>query len=93
MANIEPPFHGTVEDLHILEDGFAALSSYKLCCTFATRDGIVSRKIMPKNEKVEGDVTSYFTKIWFTDKVLLVQRFCIFWHPLRVSVHNHGIDV
>jgi len=44
-----------------LENGFAALSKFKLLGTIAAGDGIVFQMVMPTNEEAEGDVTAYYT--------------------------------
>jgi hypothetical protein len=62
LDNIKSPIYATPEQLEALEEGFAKMSNFKLRGTIAAGDGIVFRMIMPTNEEVDGDVTSYFTR-------------------------------
>ncbi len=62
LDNIKSPIHATMQQLESLEHGFATLSDFKLHGTIAAGDGIVFKMMMPTNEEVDGDVTSYFTR-------------------------------
>jgi hypothetical protein len=62
IDNIKSPIHASSEALEEMEQGFAKLSQYNLSGTIAAGDGIVFRMIMPTNEEVDGDVTSYYTR-------------------------------
>ncbi len=62
IDNIKSPIHATSEELEEMEQGFAKLSQYHLSGTIAAGDGIVFKMIMPTNEEVDGDVTSYYTR-------------------------------
>jgi hypothetical protein len=62
LDNIKSPTHCTAKELDRLENGFAALSQFKLHGTVAAGDGIVFRMVMPTNEQVDGDVTAYYTR-------------------------------
>jgi len=62
LNNIKSPIQASAEELEVLEDGFARLSGYRLRGTVAAGDGVVFRMVMPTNEEVDGDVTSYFTR-------------------------------
>ena len=50
MDNIKPLVHATVEELYRLENGFTAISDFKLRGTIAAVDGIVFQMIIPTNE-------------------------------------------
>jgi hypothetical protein len=62
IDNIKSPIYATSEELEEMEEGFAKLSQYNLSGTIAAGDGIVFKMIMPTNEEVDGDVTSYYTR-------------------------------
>jgi hypothetical protein len=62
INNIKSPIHATSEELEEMEKGFAKLSQYNLSGTIAAGDGLVFKMIMPTNEEVDGDVTSYYTR-------------------------------
>ncbi len=61
-TRIKSPIYATPEQLEALEEGFAKMSNFQLRGTIAAGDGIVFQMIMPTNEEVDGDVTSYFTR-------------------------------
>jgi hypothetical protein len=62
LDNIKSPIHASDDELTELEEGFASLSEFKLRGTIAAGDGIVFRMVMPTNEEVDDDVTSYYTR-------------------------------
>jgi hypothetical protein len=62
LNNIKSPINSSPEELETLENGFAKLSDYKLRGTVAAGDGVVFKMVMPSNEEVDGDVTSYYTR-------------------------------
>jgi hypothetical protein len=74
IDNIKSPIHATSEELEEMEQGFAKLSQYNLSGTFAAGNGIVFKMIMPTNEEVDGDGTSYYTRIGYYAYGL--QAFC-----------------
>jgi hypothetical protein len=61
LDNIKSPIHASDDKLMELEEGFVSLSDYKLCGMVAVGDGIVFHMVMPTNEEVDDEVTSYFT--------------------------------
>jgi hypothetical protein len=61
-------------ELEELEHGFTELCKYQLRGTVAAGDGVVFRMQMPTAEEVEGDVTSYFTRMGYY--AFGLQAFC-----------------
>jgi hypothetical protein len=62
LDNIKSPVHASDDKLMELEEGFASLSKFKLRGTVAAGDGLVFHMVMPTNEEVDDDVTSYYTR-------------------------------
>jgi hypothetical protein len=67
-----------------LEHGFAILSDFKLHGTIVAGNSSVFQMMMPTNEKVDGDVASYFTRkgynfIWITGTVCFVSLIYLFF--------------
>jgi hypothetical protein len=62
LDNIKSLIQCNAAELEEMEQGFAKLSQYNLSGTIVAGDGIVLKMIMPTNEEVDGDVTSYYTR-------------------------------
>ena len=69
IAKSDDPFldniHFPINDynkLRELEEGFAALTKYRIRGTVAAGDGIVIEMVAPTNEEVDNNVKSYFTR-------------------------------
>jgi hypothetical protein len=61
LDNIKSLIQCNAAELEEMEQGFAKLSQYNLSGTIVAGDGIVLKMIMPTNEEVDVDVTSYYT--------------------------------